>query len=33
LESDGRATLRDMRSGDQQEVDVARLPDEIAKAR
>jgi len=33
LEGDGRATMRDMESGDQREVDVARLPDELAEAR
>ena len=32
LEGDGRATMRDMESGDQREVDVARLPDELAGA-
>ena len=33
LEGDGRATMRDMESGDQREVDVARLPNELAGAR
>ena len=30
LEGEGRATMRDMESGDQREVDVTRLPDELA---
>jgi histidyl-tRNA synthetase len=33
LEGDGRATMRDMESGDQREVDVAKLPDELAGKR
>ena len=33
LEGEGRATIRDMESGDQREVDVAQLPDELAGAR
>ena len=33
LEGDGHATMRDMESGDQREVDVAHLPDELAGAR
>jgi len=32
LEGDGRATMRDMESGDQREVDVARIPDELKGA-